>query len=230
MTNPHRIVEVSAITGFLTIEAFLAWRVCQAAQGLDWCSVGLGLLAGYIAADFMSGLIHWGFDRYGTVNTPIVGQHYVKPFREHHVDEKAITLHDFVETNGNNSVATSIVLLPALAVPLHTGATISLFAVPMLAGLALAVFGTNQFHKWSHVDQPPAIVAFLQRAHLILGVQHHQVHHTPPFDRYYCITTGWLNPVLDKLRFFARLEGVVLALTGVRAGEDDSRQTRHTQL
>ena len=30
----------------------------------------------------------------------------------------------------------------------------------------------------------------------------HQVHHTAPFDRYYCITTGWLNPAIEKLGWF----------------------------
>ena len=61
---------------------------------------------------------------------------------------------------------------------------------------------TNQFHKWSHLEDPPAWVALLQRTRLILSPVQHEVHHTPPFDRYYCITTGWMNPPLDWIGFF----------------------------
>jgi hypothetical protein len=35
-----------------------------------------------------------------------------------------------------------------------------------------------------------------QNCGLILSRKNHGVHHRPPFDKYYCITTGWLNPVL----------------------------------
>jgi hypothetical protein len=83
--------------------------------------------------------------------------------------------------------------------------------------------GTNQFHKWAHEDEPPALVVALMKAHLILETKHHDVHHTPPFDQYYCITTGWLNPLLDKIQFFKRTEALILAVTGIQGGEDDAK-------
>jgi hypothetical protein len=45
----------------------------------------------------------------------------------------------------------------------------------------------------------------LQRSGLILGPEHHQRHHTAPFNTYYCITSGWLNPLLARSRFFERI-------------------------
>jgi hypothetical protein len=38
---------------------------------------------------------------------------------------------------------------------------------------------------------------------------HHQIHHDTPHDKYYCITVGWMNPLLHRLRFFRFLEWLV---------------------
>lgn len=217
----HRLFEISGILAFASLEAFLAWRVLSAVElGLHLAWVAAALLAGFVAADFASGVIHWGFDRYGSRNTPVVGANFIVPFREHHVDPKGITRHDFIETNGNNCIATMVVLLPALVID-PTAGTFSAVLLITLASMCFFVMGTNQFHKWAHEDQPPAVVVALMKANLILEANHHNVHHTPPFDRYYCITTGWLNPLLDRVRFFARTEALIYRLTGIRGGIDD---------
>jgi ubiquitin-conjugating enzyme E2 variant len=83
------------------------------------------------------------------------------------------------------------------------------------------VLFTNQFHKWSHLDRPPRLVAFLQKLHLILPPEHHAVHHRAPYAKYYCITTGWLNEPLHRLGFFQGLERTITALTGQLPREDD---------
>ena len=38
---------------------------------------------------------------------------------------------------------------------------------------------------------------------------YHDIHHTKPFDKYYCITTGWLNPLLYSIGFFPRTEALL---------------------
>ncbi len=220
--TPHRLLEIAGITAFAALELWLAQRVWHAAA--TWQSavtLALAALAGYLAADFGSGMAHWAFDRYGTEQTPVVGQNFIKPFREHHVDPKGMTLHDFVETNGNNCIATAPVV--ALGLTANFGSQTGLFAAMFCGSMSLFVFGTNQFHKWSHEDTPPAWVRGLQRAHLILGVAHHDKHHLAPFDRYYCITSGLLNPLLTRVQFFARLEALIFRLSGVRAGQGDAQ-------
>ena len=219
--TPHRLFEITGITTFLTLEIWLAYRLAQATSSVQSGLTLLGgALVGYVAADFGSGLAHWIFDRYGTEQTPVVGQNFIKPFREHHVDPKGMTRHDFVETNGNNCIATAPIVAAGLTVDLTTQH--GLFVAMFCASISLFVFGTNQFHKWSHEENLPGWVRFLQSAHIILGIKHHDVHHTPPFDRYYCITSGLLNPLLLKIQFFPRMETLIFKLTGVRAGQSDA--------
>jgi hypothetical protein len=55
-------------------------------------------------------------------------------------------------------------------------------------------------------------VRLLQRSRLVLGPAHHQLHHTKPFNMHYCITNGWLNPLLNKIKFFRGLEAMLSRL------------------
>ena len=100
------------------------------------------------------------------------------------------------------------------------------YACVVIAFTALFVFCTNQFHKWAHTKNPAGWVRLLQRAGLILSPEHHAVHHAAPRDKYYCITVGWMNPLLDKIRFFRFLEAGHHAHQPARA----ARPTRPTAL
>ena len=80
---------------------------------------------------------------------------------------------------------------------------------------------TNQIHKWAHMDDRPRIVTWLQRLHLILPPEHHQIHHTPPFNTYYCITCGWLNPILARLGFFEAIKEPLRRVLEPLAGKAD---------
>jgi ubiquitin-conjugating enzyme E2 variant len=81
---------------------------------------------------------------------------------------------------------------------------------------------TNQFHKWSHMYSGlPKWVELLQRAHIILPRAHHRIHHVAPHEKYFCITTGWLNYPLEKLNFWQRLEAIIMKFTNVKPRSDD---------
>ena len=82
----------------------------------------------------------------------------------------------------------------------------------VLAGLLLFTLGialTNRFHQWAHADRVPGWVATLQRSGLILSPERHSLHLCGAHDRAYCVTTGWLNPLLDAVEFFALLERTI---------------------
>ncbi|KOB72882.1 Uncharacterized protein OBRU01_11630, partial [Operophtera brumata] len=120
----------------------------------------------------------------------------LRRYREHHIDPTSITRHDFVETNGDNFAAT----------------------VPVLARIVwqLTTYDDEYiFHKWSHTYFGlPLWVVWLQEWHIVLPRRHHRIHHVAPHETYFCITTGWLNWPLEKLRFWSILETVIEALTG----------------
>lgn len=213
----HRHLEALGIGAMFAFSGGLAARAWLTFTGgtAAWV-IAAAALCGYIAADFVSGLVHWLADRFGTPETPLIGPAFVRPFREHHVDPEGITRHDFIETNGNNC----LVSVPQLALTfflldVYPGQHFRLFILAFILFLSNAVFATNQFHKWAHMANPPALARFLQRIHLIISRGHHQIHHVSPFNTHYCITTGWLNSPLRKLRVFETLEIIL------RAGRND---------
>jgi ubiquitin-conjugating enzyme E2 variant len=188
--------------------AVLCARVARGVQGAgELALVGLALLVGWVLADLVSGVVHWWADRIASEDTPIFGPAFVRPFREHHEDPLGICRNDWVETNGNTCIAMLPFLLAACLwpppQPLGGGL---LFSSSAFVALALWSGLTNQIHCWAHQPRPPRVVRALQRAGLLLSSGHHARHHTPPFARHYCITTGWLNPLLDSLGVFPALE------------------------
>ena len=212
----HRALEICAILAFAGLTIALGFRVYSAITDVNgWILVGATALGGYIAADLVSGIVHWLADTYGTPDTLLAGPNLVRPFREHHRWPEDIAHHDFVETNGNNCIVSVPAMVAFLFVP--TGHWVGLVAVSFMLFLTVSVFGTNQFHKWAHTRNPSAVVRFLQKTRLILGKEHHQKHHTVPFDVYYCITTGWLNWILAKSGFWRALEWTILKVLGYKA-------------
>lgn len=205
-------LEATGITVFFTYGALYAISLVEnfsersLTSSMLWFELPLYALGAYLAADFVSGMVHFLADNFGNPDTPILGRVFIFPFREHHVDAKAITHHSFAETNGANC----LVSLPIMIYFYYASAPVAdlTFRFFMLC-FFMSIFLTNQIHKWAHMDHPPALVAFLQRCHLILPRDHHSVHHTAPFDKYYCITNGWLNAPLSSIHFFEAVKRVL---------------------
>lgn len=108
-----------------------------------WIPVGACILS-MMLADSFSGLLHWGADTWGTLDTPLVGKTFIRSFREHHVDPLRITVHDVIEANGDNCMA----VVPALAVlafaPIRSQDDGDLFLLSFMLFLAIWIALTNQ--------------------------------------------------------------------------------------
>ena len=77
---------------------------------------------------------------------------------------------------------------------------------------AFSALLTNQFHLWAHAEKVPTGVRWLQGRGLILTPARHAVHHRGGFSQSYCMTTGWMNPLLDGIDFFPRVERAIRSL------------------
>ena len=191
--------------------------------------VALAVPLGIVGGDFISGVVHWAADTYGSEDMPVIGPSLVKPFRLHHIYPRDICTHGLVETTGN----VCILAVPALSISLYLmwlmpDSVWLAFSVISFALMAVATVATNQFHKWAHQESPSAFARWLQRKRLVLEPQHHKQHHTPPFDVNYCITNGWLNPLLNRLKFFRRLEAG-LRFFGIETARSKDKRHSHTE-
>jgi hypothetical protein len=219
-----RLVDASSMSVFFFFQYLLASEVYLHLDVVDagvatWL-LPLAAALGYVTADFVSGFVHFLADNIGSTRTPFFGPVFIRPFREHHVDPLAITRHDFLEVNGANCLISLPVLIGTwYFVPIHGPG--SLFFSAYIGLFLFGIFLTNQFHSWAHNPSPSKWIRGLQRTGLILGPEHHARHHTPPFNTYYCITSGWLNPILAKTRLFERLKEPLRKILEPIAGKAD---------
>jgi hypothetical protein len=159
-----------------------------------------------VMGDFVGGLVHWAADTYFSEDTPVVGPALIKPFRQHHIFPRDICTHTFVSIVGNVCILAVPLLVLCLYLLWVSQHGLLAFAILCTSLMVAATVATNVFHKWAHQEKPSAGVRWLQRTRLILEPTHHQVHHTEPFEKHYCITNGWLNPLLNQIGFFRKLE------------------------
>jgi len=172
-------------------------------------------------ADFFSGVFHWIADTWGSLDTPVIGNTFIRSFREHHLDPTAIAHHDVFEANGDNCMIAVPMLMLTSFIHVKNDDIYYLFVHNFVVTLCFWVSLTNQIHKWSHTYRLPAFVSWMMSCGLILSKKDHAVHHRNPFDKYYCITNGWLNPWLANIEFWKRLEAVITYVTGAIPREDD---------
>jgi len=201
----HRILEVCALFTSSSLLVLTAALVVAGLPAGDLWLAALACFGGLCIADFVSGVVHWSADTYGSPTMPIFGG-FVRTFREHHADQVDITRHDFIETNGDVSIfglPAHIVLLLFVDDP---------YALACVLGACIGSYTNSQIHKWAHSSERPWLVRQLQRARCFLSPGHHAHHHSGPHLTNYCITTGWMNPLLDSIGFFRKLEWLLLKL------------------
>ena len=202
----RRAVLAASILASIALTVWVGVSVaCFVADGW-WLAVLIALPLGVATIDLLSGGVHWACDRFGDAATPVLGPLLIRAFREHHVDPRQMVEHDWIETNGEPCFfsALALVVLALLAPSVQSG--LAAAAVAVVWTMAAVGSWSNQVHKWAHMSRAPRLARFLQRAGLALRPDEHACHHRAPHDSGYCISTGWMNPLLDRIGVWSWLE------------------------
>jgi ubiquitin-conjugating enzyme E2 variant len=173
------------------------------------------ILATILIADFASGFFHWLEDAYGREDWPVIGWLITKPNILHHHDPRYFTRHGWFHSSWLLLCIDVLIVLAAWLCGLLT------WHVWFFAALGA---NANQIHKWAH--RSPAengwLVSLLQRVRFLQTPRHHAGHHTNPKNSHYCVLTDFLNPILDRIGLWDRLEHCVWIVLGVRRRADHS--------
>jgi plasmanylethanolamine desaturase len=213
-----RVIELASIVAAVTLATWQCVRLVSMGVYWHWWSPAL-FIAGILSADFVSGIVHWTADTWGSEAMPILGRRFIRPFRVHHVNPDDFLRRNFVDTNGDVAMIVSVILAAIFFIPLDQtwGQASALF----LVAFAIGGLPTNQVHQWAHMPVPPRAVQWLQRRGFILSRSAHCKHHAWPYVANYCIATGWCNRVLAAVQFFPRMEKAIARVTGCEPRSDD---------
>lgn len=154
-----------------------------------------------LVADFMTGLVHWVEDTYGVPSWPIIGKLVIEDNIEHH---RRPNLIGKMGTFFSRNLQPTILGLITISIFLAFG----VFCWQILLVSFLAAMG-NEVHAWNHRRNNHWLIGSLQRSGLIQSRHQHNLHHKPPYDKYYCTLTGVTNEILEMLNFWRRLEWVI---------------------
>lgn len=176
------------------------------------------LLFTVLLADFVSGLVHWWEDAYARTSDGLLGR-IARDNLRHHAKPREFLAKGYWDSSWD------LLLLGALVVAIA-------FALDALSWhvvlFVLLVANANQVHKWAHMraEELPSLVRWAQRVQLLQTTRHHSKHHQGARNTHYCVLTNVLNPVLEELQLWARLERVIERLAGIARRDDEAELAR----
>ena len=159
----------------------------------------------WIAADFITGVIHWWEDAYGNPNWPIIGKYIVEPNLIHHKQPTKL-----LEGSYWNRINTSFFAAAIIGGILWL---VGLYSWQMIVCLLFCVQG-NEVHSMSHRPDKASntVVRFLQKTGLLQSKRMHRWHHRAPYETNFCIMSDFTNPILNAIGFWRKLEWLIFKL------------------
>jgi len=153
-----------------------------------------------LLTDFVTGFVHFWIDQYGREDMPLVGKSVISLNINHHMHPMEMTKRSYWSLTWTSWVLGFVILLLWFVAFRQLNWEVVFFVLYGAQG--------NIIHKWSHrtKSQNGYVITLLQKWKLIPDKHQHRHHHRSPFDTYFCVMTVFLNPILERIRFW---EGVV---------------------
>jgi len=145
------------------------------------------LLFGWLLADLVSGILHFGQDKMGSENTPFFAG-IITAGMSHHADPEKFINSPLWYRNRHNVAG---------AVLFFIIASLLWGAKPWIYAAALGGLLMIEIQVYAHRETNSRAIRFLQFTGIIQRPRQHAFHHSED-NRAYCAITSWLNPFLDK--------------------------------
>lgn len=168
---------------------------------------GLYVLGAYFFAELLSGVFHWWEDRYGNPDWPILGKYVIQPNIEHHQYPRKFCKGNYWQRNYTT-------LMPSLLLALIAFSYGEYFLCLTFCFMSQA----NEMHSWTHT-KTNKFIRSLQKIGILQSHRQHAIHHKRPYDKYYCVMTNYLNPVLASIGYWDALEWL-LSLFNIHPREE----------
>src|SRR5262245_32407856 len=111
-----RAIEVASLLAAGALLLATIAHVFTAGLLLHWWSP-IVVVASALAADLVSGLVHWTADTWFSETMPVLGRRFLRPFRVHHVNPDDFLRRDLIDCNGDVAMLNIPFLVLALVVP-----------------------------------------------------------------------------------------------------------------
>lgn len=175
--------------------------------------VALEIIAVVLLLDFVSGVFHWLEDSYGKPEWPLLGKWVTIPNIIHHHEPTYFTRHSWFKS-------AEILLLFGIGI-LAVAWFLDVLTWQVLLFVAIGI-NANEIHKWNHLPHRKIskVVSFLQRSKILQTPSHHARHHKDSKDTNYCVITNIINPLLESVDFWRKLERFIFRYSGIEKRPD----------
>jgi plasmanylethanolamine desaturase len=175
-----------------------------------------GTMAAVVLADLVSGVVHWAEDAYVRFkpNRRLALLNQIAHDNQlHHRRPREFLARSWWASSWD------LVLAAGLFLAVTWGLGTLNFSVLVFA---LLVMNANQLHKWTHRNprENPVVVTWLQRLRILQTPRHHGLHHKGHKNSHYCVVTNFLNPVLERMKFWNILEWSIAKIFDVKRQAD----------
>lgn len=160
-----------------------------------------------LITDLITGIGHWWEDAYGDPRWKYLGESVVIPNLDHHKNPRK-----FLKDSFFSRIKLTFFIMIFIGVGVFLVGLMSWEIVFCLVYATLA----NEIHAISHRsnNENGKLICAIQKTGLIQTRKMHGHHHTSPYDVNYCIMTNYLNPLLNKTKFWFGLE-YIISLFGI---------------